>query len=204
MTDLIRPKRIGYDIDGCVINSAPFFIMALMQKYDATDIRAIDKDGHETFYFKLKDVPAKEVSDVIAHSLVKYHHVMRPVFGALKAIRDLWIITGDEPVFLTARKDFGGQLDQCFFDWMKGHYMTMPYVYKRIQQHGGKARQMESLGITHYVEDRHKNACQLAEVCKKVYLIDTEYNDRPTPDNVVRILNWNDITKDFLKEKEYC
>ena len=199
-----RNKIIGYDVDGCVINSAPFFTMALMQKYKVHDIRAVDKHGNETFYFKLKDVPARDVSDVIAHCICKYHHAMRPVFGALRAIRDLWVITGDKPIFLTARKDFGNHIDQCFFDWMKDHDMTMPFIYKRIKQHGGKVRQIEKLGITHYVEDRYKNACQLAEVCKKVYLIDTEYNDRPTPANVQRIFNWDTIVTDFMDEKEFC
>lgn len=194
-------KQIGYDIDGCVLNSSPFFIKALMDKYDIHDIRHKDKNGHETFYFDLK-VPSEEVSEIINYTIVKYHHIMKEVFGAKDSIRHIWSVIGDKPIFLTARKDYYGLMDNCFHNWMQHNEMLMPYIYKRVNRHRDKIEAVKELGLTHYVEDRYKNAHDLAPWLKKVYLLDTDYNDRPLMAyNIQRVYHWTEIVEDYVNDK---
>lgn len=195
-------KQIGYDIDGCVVDSAPFFTALLMQKYELEDIRARDKDGHEKFYFKLKDVPGEEVSELIAYAISKYHPVMREVQGAVWAISQIYCVTGDKPIYLTTRKGYPtpAHIDVLFDNWLTDRGLNMPYICKRVTRHGQKPEWAQKLGITHYVEDRYKNAHQLAEVCEKVYLMHTEYNNRPIKaPNIQRVYHWGQVVEDYLK-----
>jgi uncharacterized HAD superfamily protein len=193
-------KQIGYDIDGCIVNSAPYFEMALMIHFDTTEIRHRDKDGNETFYFEIPGADPEDVAEIINYTIVKYHHAFREVQGAKHAIRYIECVGGGIPIYLTARKDYGGMVDKCWHDWVDSNMLPALYIYKRITEHAGKPLEIERLGITHYVEDRYKNAHQVAEVCEKVYLLDTSYNDRPLKaDNIQRVSDWGQIIEDYLK-----
>ena len=193
-------KQIGYDIDGCIVDSAPYFTMALMQKYDLTDIRHLDKNGHETFYFKLKGVDSDEVSDLINFTIVKYHHIMDEVQGAIDAVRWIHAVTGEAPIYLTARAGYYDLMDKAFHNWLSQENLPKPYIYKRVESHGDKIHAVKHLGLSHYVEDRYKNAHDLAPYLTTVYLMDKTYNDRPIKArNIKRVYSWTEIVDDYLK-----
>jgi len=110
--------QIGYDIDGCIVDSYPWFTIPLMQRYPKMfpEPRAFDKEGHERFYFKLqKGTDMAEFTVIIAASIAKYHHLMRHVQGAIEALSYIWCLTGDMPIFLTARHKM---TDEPFKKWI--------------------------------------------------------------------------------------
>jgi len=75
-------------------------------------------------------------------------------------------------------------------NWLqKNKFPYMDNVYFTEQ----KREYAERNNISYFVEDRHKTAVELADVCKAVFLIDQPWNRRPVPGNVVRVNNWIQI-----------
>jgi len=193
--------KIGYDIDGCVIDSAPWFSLALMLRFDTEDIRLKDDNGKEMFYFSIPTADPKVVTNIINYTIVKYHHAMREVQGAKYWIRYITCIEGQNPIYLTARQDYGGMTDSKLHEWMFDNDMPRPYIYKRITEHHNKPKHVQDLGLTHYVEDRYRNAHEIAPYVSKVYLLNTDYNDRPLlAPNIKRVFGWQEIAEDYLGE----
>lgn len=194
--------KIGYDIDGCVVNSAPFFTMDVSKKYGVLPgkLRQFDDDGNELFLFNLPEgfTDWDGLKNTIADSIAFWHPAMSPVQGAIHTIYKIYAMTLQSPVFLTARDN---RTLGPFEEWLKDPVdFRLPYNLTRVEQHADKQHVVESMGITHYVEDRYRTACELAALGLRVYLIDAPYNRRDLPRNVTRCYTWDDVYFNFQIE----
>jgi hypothetical protein len=194
----MKRKLIAYDIDGCIVDSAPWFTLPLLVNTGNVggDIYCRDDKGHEIFDYNTPGICHSAMSDIIAKSISIYHQYMRPVMGAVQAIRDIHAVTGEIPHYLTCRRS---DTNSAFFLWQEAQGLPPKYVYKQLGRHSDKAKWLKEWGVTHYVEDRHKNAVEIAAAGIRVYLMDRPYNDRPFKSKrIIRVTDWAEIVADFL------
>lgn len=192
-------KLIAYDVDGCIVDSAPWFTLPLLVNAGIVGKEIYSKDGkgNEIFDYNTPGISHTAMSDIIAKSISIYHPYMRPVMGAVQAIRDIHAVTGEIPHYLTCRRS---DTNSAFFMWQEAQGLPPKYVYKQLGRHSDKAKWLKDWGVTHYVEDRYKNACEIAAAGIRVYLMDRPYNNRPFKSKrITRVYDWTEITSDFLE-----
>lgn len=89
-------------------------------------------------------------------------------------------------VYISAR---GDHLLDITEQWFKQH--AIPYHHIELTGKHNKIDSVKTHSIDIFFEDKHDNACDIAEECKiPVILIDTPYNRQPVPPNVIRVQNW--------------
>ncbi len=194
----MKRKLIAYDVDGCIVDSAPWFTLPLLVNAGMVgkDINVYEAGNHQTFDFNVPGMSRTTMSDIIAKSITIYHQYMRPVMGAVQAIRDIHAVTGEIPHYLTCRRS---DTNVAFFMWLEAQGLPSKYLYKQLGRHTEKAKWLKEWGVTHYVEDRYKNAVDIAAAGIRVYLMDRPYNDRPFKSKrITRVYDWAEITADFL------
>lgn len=193
----MKRKLIAYDIDGCIVDSYPWFILPLLVNSGSVgeDVNSYTEEGHRTFGMNFP-LSHSTQSDLIAKAICTYHSYMQPVQGAIQAIRDIHAITGEIPHYLTCRRS---DTNNHFFEWIEQYKLPPKYIYKQLGRHSDKVKWLKDWGVTHYVEDRYKNCCEIAAAGIKVYMMDRPMNDRPFKSKrILRVYDWVEIVSDFL------
>jgi len=198
--------KIGYDVDGTILESAPWFIMHLMKYYTwSNGLRKYDEQGYELFYFADPDNFDGDWSKLnrrIAEGITLWQNEMSPVQGAIPAMQLLKMVTTKDPVLITVRDDSTLPGLRRWLNKFYGAYGPVSII--KVDNHEDKITACRDLGITHYVEDRYWTAHHLAENGIKVCLLDKVYNNRPTGYNVQRCRDWTEVTESMVREWNLC
>lgn len=90
--------------------------------------------------------------------------------------------------YISAR---GTHLLQVTQNWFDKH--KVPYHHIELLGQHDKVNAVKKHNINIFFEDKHDNACNIAEDCKiPVILFDTPYNQDPIPNQVVRVKDWRE------------
>lgn len=90
--------------------------------------------------------------------------------------------------YVTARES---RMEQVTREWIKNNGLPQAELFCLGSHY--KVDKAKELNCNIFVEDRYENALQLAKAGIKVLLVDCNYNRFPTPNNVVRVKNWDEI-----------
>ena len=90
--------------------------------------------------------------------------------------------------YISAR---GNHLYDITEQWLLKH--KIPYHHIELLGQHDKIQAIKKHNIELFFEDKHDNACEIAEECKiPVILIDTPYNQDPVAHGVIRVKNWKE------------
>lgn len=93
-----------------------------------------------------------------------------------------------ELYYISAR---GKHFHDLTVDWF--HRLQVPYDHIELLGKHDKLNAVKKHGVHLFLEDKHDNACDIAEECKiPVILMDTPYNQSPIPKDVYRVKSWNE------------
>lgn len=177
--------RLGIDIDGTVTDPATFIphlnkhfkknlTLQDIIEYDLTTVLDVSQKEfgewmnlNEQFIYKQAEI-AKNAKKILMEW--KDRHELYFISARPKHVHDLTI------------------------DWF--NRLTVPYDHIELLGQHDKLRAVKKHNIDVFFEDKHDNACDIAEECKiPVILIDTPYNQLTVPENVYRVAHWNDAKK---------
>lgn len=162
------------DIDGVVIDSEPFFVRELCiftgHPFIPPKPRTFDfRDGFPKGSLDLEDMLM-----IINHTLFKYHGMMPLSYHRSTALA-LELITHrfGKVNFITARDNSLYEITRM---QIQQHMGSLPCEYSFVGHDGVKHEQMT--GITHFIDDRFKNAYDVAKAHPdvKVFLLDRPWN----------------------------
>ncbi|ADU29899.1 hypothetical protein [Evansella cellulosilytica] len=181
--------RIGIDIDGTVTDPGTFipylnkhFNKSLTLKditqYELSGFLGITKEAflewmkiHEPFIYK-EAVLASHVEDTLKNWNIS---------------NELYYISARPPAYYNLTKTWFDQYD-------------LPYDHIELLGKHDKLDTIKKHNIDIFFEDKHDNACLIAEHCDiPVILIDTPYNQENIPKQVYRAQNWSVVPK-LMKE----
>lgn len=172
--------KFGIDIDGTVTDPATFIphlnrhfnknlTLDDIVEYDLTQVLGI---SHQTFsdWMSVHEPSIYEQADIAADARNilhdwKKHHKLYYISARPAHVHDI-----------TTR-------------WFKS--FDVPYDHIELLGKHDKLNTVKKFGLDIFFEDKHDNACQIAEECGiPVILMDTPYNQLSIPENVYRACNW--------------
>lgn len=180
-----QQRRFGFDIDGTVTDPGSFipylnkhFNKSLtindITEYDLTTVLEV---SHKDFWNWMKE----HEENIYAEAIIA------PYFPD---VLSKWQ-NQHELFYVSAR---GNYLESVTKDWFLRH--EIPYHHIELIGSHNKINTINKLEIDIFFEDKHDNACDIAEECNiPVILLDTPYNRLPTPKNVIRSTNWQEAFK---------
>jgi len=177
---MLGKRKIGIDIDGCIALMLPDILREAEERFN----KVIQPEEVTRFNLVDNGMTRPEVEDII------YDWDVLSALPEIKFAREaLEILWEDYEIHLvTARKEDSLLPTSA---WVYEHKMKHDYL--EISK-SNKAKHSEENGINLFVEDRYKNALELAEVCDTVFLISKSYNEgREVPENVIRVDSWKQI-----------
>lgn len=185
----MRHFRFGIDIDGTVtcptsllphINKAYGIDLVLddIKEYDLTKAFAVDEQQFYNWYKTVEDhiydtSPPQEYAKVILESW----HSQYELF------------------YISAR---GEHVYDTTYNWFKRE--AIPYDHIELIGSHYKIEAAKKHRVHAFFEDKHDNAVDIHEELDiPVILFDTPYNQKPIPDGVIRVHNWQEAN-DWIKK----
>lgn len=177
---MTKKKTFGLDIDGTVTDPATFIpylnehfnkniTIEDITDYDLTSLLGISSKQFWTWLQQHEGAIYKQAK-IADYFLDALHH--------WKDNHDL--------IYISAR---GEHLMDITSSWLNQH--RIPYNHIELIGSHDKINSIQQNDIDIFFEDKHDNACDIAEACDiPVILMDTPYNRKPTPSNVIRATNW--------------
>ncbi|WP_078552812.1 5' nucleotidase, NT5C type [Bacillus alkalicellulosilyticus] len=174
--------KIGFDIDGTVTDPGTFIpylnqhfkkniTLDQITSYDLTGLLGITS---EEFFQWMKE---HEGSIYEQATIASYFQ------EAIKAWKEK-----HEFIYISAR---GQHLYDLTLEWFSRN--NIPYHHLELIGSHNKIAAITTHQLDIFFEDKHDNACEIAEACSiPVILMDTPYNRLPVPDNVYRMENWQE------------
>lgn len=175
-----KNKKFGLDIDGTVTDPGTFIpylnkhfnrMISLddIKDYDLTKLLGITK---EQFWKWMQEHE---------HKIYEEAAIAYAVENAIKE----WE-REHHMIYISAR---GKHLYDVTKNWFQQYHL--PYHHIELIGSHDKIETVKKHNIDIFFEDKHDNACQIAEECRiPVILLDTPYNRLPSPNNVIRVSNW--------------
>lgn len=173
-------KRLGLDIDGTVTSPKTFlpYLNSSFNKqlslddlteYNLANILGIHKDEF------IEWLKANE-QNIYANAMIADN--AHPTLEAWKGNYDL--------LYISAR---GNHLLETTRDWFNAN--SIPYHHIELIGKHDKIDSIKKNRVDVFFEDKHDNACAIAEECQiPVILFNTPYNQGTVPDNVSRLDSW--------------
>lgn len=182
MTKLNKQTKFGLDIDGTV--TCPTTFIPYLNKHFHKSITLADITEYELS--PLLDVTKEEFGrwmtknePVIYKNAILANHFM----DAIQQWQDKHHFT-----YISAR---GRHLLSITEDWLEKHGIPFHHI-ELLGQHN-KLNAIKEHKIEIFFEDKHDNACDIAEECMiPVILFDTPYNQEAVPNNVIRVKDWKE------------
>ncbi|MCB2294695.1 hypothetical protein LGK95_14425 [Clostridium algoriphilum] len=140
-------------------------------KYYIHEVMGIDAKEYEKFY---------EQNKIEIHSEQKLREDAQMVIKRLSLIHNIY--------FVTAREE---SLTMFTHSYLKKN--DIPYDDLFVLGSHYKVDKARELKCNVFIEDNYDNAIQLSTAGYKVLLIDTNYNQKPLNENIVRVYNWKEI-----------
>ncbi len=174
--------RFGLDIDGTV--TCPETFIPYLNEHFNTNISLSDITQYELS--PLLNVTKEEFWQWMSkHEPIIYANAKIAAYfqDAIKHWQDLHHFT-----YISAR---GNHLLEVTEDWFQKN--KIPYNHIELLGQHDKLQAIKKHNIDIFFEDKHDNACDIAEECNiPVILMDTPYNQDPIPSQVIRVNNWNE------------
>ncbi|MCA1063415.1 hypothetical protein QTG56_12725 [Rossellomorea sp. AcN35-11] len=178
-------KRFGIDIDGTV--TSPESLLPHI-------------NDHFNLKLTLQDITQYELTEVLDISPQTFGKWFKqaepviyrdsPIAPGAKKILDQWK-EEHELYFISARRS---DLIEVTKDW----FNVQDLMYHHIELIGShdKIATAKKHAVDIFFEDKHDNAVAISEELSiPVLLFNTPYNQKPIPDGVVRINDWNEADK---------
>lgn len=179
----MKRKKFGLDIDGTVTSPHTF-------------IPYINKAFNKSL--TLDDITEYSLSVALGISEKKFWEWMdqneptiyenAPLFSTnTKNILNNWE-KQHELFYISARRE---HLLPTTYSWFEKQ--MIPYNKIECVGERNKVEVVKEYDLDIFFEDKHENACNIAEECHiPVILFDTPYNRLPTPKNVYRVSTWDE------------
>ena len=187
-------KKFGLDIDGTITHPATF--IPYLNKHFKKNLTLDDITDYDLTK-KLDVAPDDFWNWFQKHESKIYSEAI--LADNVKDVIDNWK-RKHQMIYISAR---GDHLQDLTTKWFTTYNIPFDHI-ELIGQHD-KINAVLKHKVDIFFEDKHDNACDIAEACQiPVILFDTPYNRRPIPDNVVRVANWieanNWVDNWFLKQ----
>ncbi len=178
--------KIAFDLDGVVMNTHEVIFELLEADYN------YDRNNQKEYAINIPGV--ENSSEIIKNILLENTKHIRPYKNANFWIKQIYYKLKKPFIFITARDK---ELKEVTDEWVKKWiYAPHSIIYTTNSM---KKLIIEKLGITHFVEDRFRNALEISEICK-VYLVNQPWNTGRIPFfNVKRIPHLGWVLKDVEK-----
>ncbi len=175
--DVEKMKRIAFDIDDILVDFIEVFSWLLnkngitIKPYDAYKINTEPDLSQEEF---LKFVNK-------AH---RYWERFRPIPGALSLIGETWIVTNRPIQFVTARSIHVATDTHLTVKNILGRHIPFSIAFT----HNG-AKHLHLEDVDYFVDDRRKNAIELANWGMEVFIPRRKYNHIEDPPNNIHVID---------------
>ncbi|WP_244895464.1 5' nucleotidase, NT5C type [Evansella clarkii] len=175
-------RRLGIDIDGTVTSPSAF--LPYLNK-------------HFNKKLTIEDITEYELSAALGINKEEFWKWMQEHEGNIYQAAELAINAKvtltqwkkeHELYYISARPAEYGEITKKWF-----HKYEIPYDYIELIGKHDKLASVREHNIELFFEDKHDNACNIAEDCHiPVILMDTPYNRDPVHQFVYRVNNWNE------------
>jgi uncharacterized HAD superfamily protein len=124
------------------------------------------------------------------------HEKTLPISGALEALS---LLKSDHELHIITTR--GNQVRDVTLKWIKKNfsgYFTSINLTNQYFGDGHKRTKLEvceELGVDVMIEDSMSHATEIAKSGRRVFLIDTPWNQGNVPENVTRVFSWGEIVK---------
>jgi uncharacterized protein len=177
---MIKNKRLGIDIDGtitCPTTFIPYINKSFELNLSLQDLKVYD-------LATVIGITNKEFYDWMLqheHTIYKNAALVEHAISVLtewKQKHDL--------IFISARNNVYQEITNNWFE-----HQSVPYHQIELLGKHDKLESVKNHSIDVFFEDKHDNACDIAEECNiPVILFNAPYNQDPVHKNVIRVNNW--------------
>lgn len=177
--------KIGFDLDGCIINFMPQIIDVLATKYG---IHVDEKDNTTLTLEESYGITSDIAADTVNIALTQTGNC-KPYEGAIEFVEQYHQRSKETVVFITSR---GPHFQTYTFDWLDQWLPHTPYDLHCIGN-GDKGRAAKALGAHLFVEDQITNILDIAWRGIFVFVPIRPWNKELQLDNVIRFRHWNEL-----------
>jgi len=171
MTEKIPPRRLGFDIDGVVADTAGAFIRLARDQYGLGEI-----DPAEITAFQVEDcldIPPRKVEEIFGHLLTDpIGHGLEAMPNAIEVLNEL---AATAPLtFITARPQH-----RPIKEWLEAK--LAPHAAKTMRlvamgEHDGKGEHIRKMGLQYFIDDRAETCIRLAAEGLSPYVYNQPWN----------------------------
>lgn len=183
--------KIAFDLDGVVMDTQSVLFDILESNYN------YDRRRQNEYNITIPSLSYNECEDVVYNIVMNYTDRVEPLNNAHKYLKIIYNKLQEPLIFVTARDK---ELKEVTDDWVN-KWIEPPHRVFYVSN-SRKHRIVNRLSLTHFVEDRFRNAQEISEVCDFVYLVNQRWNKGRIPNhNIKRIQNLGKIVDDIRSER---
>ncbi len=177
-----KQVRFGLDIDGTV--TCPNTFIPYINKHFKTNITLADITQYELS--PLLNVTNKQFLDWLTENEAQIYQNAKIAAFFIDAIKNWQHF--HHFTYISAR---GNHLLDLTKQWFQKN--QIPYHHFELIGQHDKLKEIKKHKIEIFFEDKHDNACNIAEECQiPVVLLATPYNQEPIPNQVIRVNDWKE------------
>jgi hypothetical protein len=200
---MVEQTDTAFDLDGVVMDSIDIFRMHFW------DVFGIDmgepKIHHNQFNFielESKGLGYETFGPEIPVALAKYHHIIPPVEGSIKALERFHFDMGEPLLFVTAREP-SHPVKQATYRWLDHALVGAKYEVIFVESSTDKVQVLKDRGINYFVDDRYRTCHTLCEQLTMMFMFNQNWNTG-RPVKVANIQRINDLMEmiDFLDHRK--
>jgi len=180
--------RLAFDLDGVVCDIEKAMMKVAKEKYGVNIIQ----NEIRTFDFcKPTGLTKEQVEDIVTICIVNYK-LPKPNRGAISFLKKYYQETGKQLLFITSRYNNKAATDGTS-NWL--HWWLRPTPWECSFCNGGtKSDRLIEKEVDIFIEDRVKNAEELADRERCVWLMDKPWNQHCREDQyIVRVYDWEEV-----------
>jgi len=178
----MKNLNICIDIDGTITDA--YYWLNMTNKYFNKNVKEEQVTKyyiHEVMGIKAEEyLKFYEENKIEIHSEQKLREDVQSVIKRLSMLHNIY--------FVTARER---ELTMLTHSYLKRN--EIPYDDLFVLGSHYKVDKAKELECNVFIEDNYDNAIQLSNAGFKVLLVDTNYNQKPLNDNIVRVYSWKEI-----------
>jgi len=178
----MKNLNICIDIDGTITDA--YYWLNMTNKYFKKNVK--EEEVTKYYIHEVMGIEAEEYlkfyeeNKIKIHSEQKLREDVQIVIERLSMLHNIY--------FVTAREK---ELTMLTHLYLKRN--EIPYDDLFVLGSHYKVDKARELECNVFIEDNYDNAIQLSTAGFKVLLVDTNYNQKPLNDNIVRVYNWKEI-----------